>query len=82
LMLVAAAVLTGHVSNKPRTASEIARYLGFPRVTTQRKLDALMKQCLVARRGTRYCMQENTYGDLDEWIDRAIGLIKRTAHEL
>ena len=55
---VALPVFIAHVAGKPATASQVARTLEMPRNTAVRKLDWLMKEGYVMRRGTKYCMTE------------------------
>jgi hypothetical protein len=55
---VALPVFIAHVAGKPCTASQVARALEMPRNTAVRKLDWLMKEGYVMRRGTKYCMTE------------------------
>jgi IclR helix-turn-helix domain len=55
---VALPVFIAHVAGKPATASQVARALEMPRNTTVRKLDWLIREGYVARRGTKYCMTE------------------------
>ena len=55
---VALPVFIAHVAGKPATASQVARALEMPRNTTVRKLDWLIKEGYVTRRGTKYCMTE------------------------
>jgi hypothetical protein len=55
---VALPVFLAHVAGKPCTASQVARALEMPRNTTVRKLDWLISEGYVARRGTKYCMTE------------------------
>jgi Fic family protein len=77
-LLLGWAVLLGHVSGRPRNASEIARYLGVPRVTAKRKLDALEKGGIIVRRGSKYHMAHVELGG-DDYVDRCMSLIKRAA---
>lgn len=77
-MLLAWAVLLGHVNGKPRNASEIGRFIGVPRVTAQRKLDDLAASGIIVRHGSRYLMAESVAGD-DEYIDKCMLLIKHAA---
>ncbi len=79
-MLLGWAVLLGHVSGKPRNASEIARYLGIPRVTAQRRLDGLEATGIIERRSNnRYCLSSDLDESSDEAIDKCLLLIKRAA---
>jgi hypothetical protein len=55
---VALPVFIAHVAGKPATASQVARALEMPRNTTVRKLDWLIKEGYVTRRGRKYCMTE------------------------
>src|SRR5262245_64901931 len=55
---VALPVFIAHVAGKPATASQVARALEMPRNTAVRKLDWLIREGYVARRGTKYCMTE------------------------
>jgi len=55
---VALPVFIAHVAGKPATASQIARTLEMPRNTIVRKLDWLIQEGYVRRRGTKYCMTE------------------------
>lgn len=56
MQLIATAVFIGHVSRKPMGATEIGRYVGMPRATVLRRLSALMRRNLVAKKGRRYCI--------------------------
>jgi hypothetical protein len=51
-------VFIAHVAGRPATASQVARSLEMPRNTAVRKLDWLIKEGYVTRRGTKYCMTE------------------------
>jgi hypothetical protein len=55
---VALPVFIAHVAGKPCTASQVARALEMPRNTTVRKLDWLIGEGYVTRRGRKYCMTE------------------------
>jgi len=55
---VALPVFIAHVAGKPCTASQVARALEMPRNTTVRKLDWLIREGYVTRRGRKYCMTE------------------------
>jgi len=55
---VALPVFIAHVAGKPATASQVARSLEMPRNTAVRKLDWLIREGYVARRGTKYCMTD------------------------
>jgi DNA-binding MarR family transcriptional regulator len=55
---VALPVFIAHVAGKPATASQVARALEMPRNTAVRKLDWLIREGYVTRRGRKYCMTE------------------------
>lgn len=55
---VALPVFIAHVAGKPATASQVARALEMPRNTTVRKLEWLIREGYVTRRGRKYCMTE------------------------
>lgn len=80
LLLIAAAVLIGHVQETPRNSTDIARQLGIPRATVQRKLGVLVKRGtvrVIAHR--RYCMADRKPGDDYSYVDMALALIRRAA---
>jgi hypothetical protein len=77
-MLLGYAVLIGHVSGKPRNASEIGRALEIPRATAQRKLDELQKNGIIIRRGSKYHLADLNKAD-DNYIDKCLWLIKHAA---
>ena len=54
LAVVAAAVMLGHAEGRPMTASEIARCVRAPRVTTMRRLQTLLDNGLIKRSKNRY----------------------------
>ena len=80
LLLIAAAVLVDHVSGSPRNSTAIARTLGIPRPTVQRKLHKLLKRGIIERiDGRRYIMCEREPDDEYSYIDHALSLIRGAA---
>lgn len=80
LLLIAAAVLIGHVQETPRNSSEVSRILGIPRVTVQRKLGILVKRGIVYRIASRrYCVTDRKPGEDYSYIDLALSLIRDAA---
>jgi CRP-like cAMP-binding protein len=79
LLLIAAAVLIGHVQDTPRNSTDIARQLGIPRATVQRKLGALVKRGTIRVQGRRYLMTDRKPGDDHSYIDLALSLIRNAA---
>ena len=57
-MYVALPVFIAHVAGRPATASQVARALEMPRNTAVRKLDWLIREGYITRRGTKYCMTD------------------------
>lgn len=81
LVLVASVVLLGHVAGRKRTAAEVGRALGMPRVTAWRKLEELCRRGIVVRKGTRYKIVDAAdfrYVDTSLAIIRRAGESKRT----
>lgn len=82
MLLISGVVLIGHADHKHKTNAVISRYLGIPRATVQRKLDALERVGLVVRNPEgRYCMSQEPEADLT-YIDEAVRLIQHTARTL
>ena len=80
-LLISGAVLIGQADGKPKTASDIARYLGVPRATAQRKLNSLVRQGEVYRHGGRYCMTADPHAPY-AYVDDAVRLIQNAAKAL
>jgi len=80
---VALPVFIAHVAGKPATASQVARALEMPRNTTVRKLEWLIREGYVTRRGTKYCMTEkvNVTG-LEQVMRMHIRLCETSARNL
>jgi hypothetical protein len=81
VFFILADVLIGHEMGKPRTASQVSRNLGIPRVTAQRKLSQLVKAGAVLRHGkTAYVLAPSAPGEVsDRHIDRAMAAVRRAA---
>jgi response regulator of citrate/malate metabolism len=75
-LLISAVVIAAHVNGKPKTAAEVGRALGIPRITVRRKLEELVRRKLLKKDRTRYLGVDS--GDY-EHIDKAIAIIKRAA---
>lgn len=74
LVLVACVVLLGHVAGRKRTAAEVGRALGMPRVTAWRKLEVLCQRGIVTRKGTRYKIVD---GVDFRYVDASLAIIRR-----
>ena len=57
LTLVAVAVMKGHASGHPMTASGIAARLHMPRISTRTRLQKLVESGLIVRIGDRYYLE-------------------------
>lgn len=82
-ILLCYAILIGASNGRPKNATEIGRFLDIPRATAQRKLDALEKHGIVARKGSKFhligAQLTEASAALDEYIDKCMLLIKRAA---
>lgn len=54
-LLIRAGVYLGTIEGHPMTAAKLADYVGIPRPTVMRRLRALERRGLVARRGRSWC---------------------------
>jgi hypothetical protein len=73
-IVLAMTVFIGQHEGRPFTAHKLAQYLRMPRPTVTRKLDKMVAEGVLARRGTQYFVQE-------EYLDRgeSIGMIRELA---
>jgi response regulator of citrate/malate metabolism len=78
LVLMAAVVLLGHVTGKRRTAAEVGRALGIPRITARRKLAELMRRGIVKREGTLYSAIDGSNNKF-RYVDESLAIIRRAA---
>jgi len=79
LVLAAAVVLLGDVQGKRKTAADVGRALGVPRVTARRKLHELIRRGIVASEGTRYrTVDVSSSGDY-RYVDASLAIICRAA---
>lgn len=77
-LLISGAVLIGHVKGKPKTATDISRFLGIPRATVLRKLDRLEQDGMITRKGRKYITLVPDETDFS-YVDRALALIRKVA---
>jgi hypothetical protein len=75
IVLVACAIVIGHTEGRPMTASKIAHYLGMPRTTVLRRLDALVAADFAARAGKSYVLSARQQGSGTEVIRQALAAI-------
>ena len=81
-LLVAVAVLIGHLENKPMTASSLSRYLDMPRTTVVRKLESLTRAGVIEETtGHRYCVPRTRVMVVDGPM-RALRMITETGRQI
>ena len=82
-LLVAAAVLVGHIEGRAMSASKIAHYVALPRTTVIRRLDELVRRGVIERRGRVYCLLPARNREvLAAMVRRAMRTIKGAADAL
>lgn len=78
MLLISGAVLIGHVDGKPKTATDISRFLTIPRPTVLRKLEWLERTGMIARKGRTYITVNHSETDYS-YVDSALALIRKAA---
>lgn len=83
LVFIFAELTLGHYAGKPRTANQIARSLGIPRSTVQRRLKELVNIGAAVPRGkTGYVLPPSSPENSDLHVDLAIAAIKKAAQSI
>jgi DNA-binding IclR family transcriptional regulator len=79
-LLISGEVLIGHVENRPRNATDIARHLHVPRATVVRKLALLERAGEVKQlEDGRYCYTKEQDEAALGYVDTALAIIRRAA---
>jgi hypothetical protein len=65
-------IFIGQYEGRPFTAHKLSQYLGGPRTTVTRRLEAMVRAGVIERRGTEFFIKE-------DWLDRpeAIGMLRQ-----
>lgn len=79
LILIAAAVLIADVKNsKQKTAADVGRTMGIPRVTARRKLQELVRRGILERQGNCYTTRDDHNNNF-KYVDSSLKIIQRAA---
>jgi hypothetical protein len=77
IVLVACAVVIGHTEGRPFTAAKLAQFVGMPRSTALRKLNALVDLGVIENRDGHYCVSKTRLELPDETIQRVVRTITK-----
>lgn len=78
LLLIVCVVFIGHASAHLRTAAEVGRAIGIPRITARRKLQKLVRMGMLKREGKRYAIVDpkpKSFG----YVDEAFAILRRAS---
>lgn len=76
------AVLVGTLRDRPRTTAQIARVVGFPRQTIERRLSNLAKEGFIVRAGRGWMTADYYLYRVPDILEKMITDIQITAEEL